>query len=241
MHIEPIGLATNGPSRLARFLGTVGRRAAKEDDKVALYSASASRLFTLFALPPDLPNPPGKSKQAAFELPAGEDPTLDLTFKAGKALTFEQALLAQLKRQYAATAEITGAAELMEAMKAGVLEIFAFHTATPNGHKEALDSLDRPFNKSVMNEYLEILSRALSDNSIYPLFDLDSSYLVQSGIQHGHLKVSAAAKWRSRHAALAQQILDRLPVLDRATVSEILPGPNHRSCFCSANTSGLSR
>ncbi|MDT4968561.1 MAG: hypothetical protein QOJ64_3298, partial [Acidobacteriota bacterium] len=71
-------------------------------------------------------------------------------------------------------------------------------------------------------EYVKVVGDAVSDAHTYPLFDRDTSGLISAGIAAGVIPVSESGVSRGKEAGLAADLIERLPVFDRATVREVL-------------------
>ncbi len=74
----------------------------------------------------------------------------------------------------------------------------------------------------LVEEFLEIVSKAIVGNSTYPLFDDTTGALVRSGIEDGKISASPVRVNQSKHSALASDYLRRLPVFDDTSIDEIL-------------------
>jgi hypothetical protein len=103
-----------------------------------------------------------------------------------------------------------GMDSLTGAIQSGLLELHTFHAG---------DTWD---SKSMTNEFVNVLSTAISTGSTYPLFDDQTGNLVNLGVQAGQITVSEAGVTRGKHCGLASRLLERLPLFDEASVSEIL-------------------
>ncbi len=77
-------------------------------------------------------------------------------------------------------------------------------------------------NDNMIREFVEGVSRAVSDGSTYPLFDDLTRELVKASIDEEQIAVSESAVHRGRHSGLAGHLLERLPLFDQASVDEIL-------------------
>lgn len=73
-----------------------------------------------------------------------------------------------------------------------------------------------------IDEYTSVLTTSVSGGMTYPLFDAQSGNLLSLGISEGKFVVSDSGLVRGRHSALAADLLDRLPLFEQASVSEIL-------------------
>jgi len=77
-------------------------------------------------------------------------------------------------------------------------------------------------NDTMIREFVEGVSSAVSDGSTYPLFDDLTRELVKASIDEEQIAVSESAVHRGRHSGLAGHLLERLPLFDQASVDEIL-------------------
>jgi len=77
-------------------------------------------------------------------------------------------------------------------------------------------------NKAMIQEYFEVLTKAISDGSTYPLFDAQAGDLIRLGLQEGKITVSDAGITRGKQSGLAARLLERLPLFEEASVDEIL-------------------
>lgn len=103
-------------------------------------------------------------------------------------------------------AEKAGADELVRAVEAGLVELHAFHN----------------YDERLIGEFVEFLRATLADRQRYPLLDEQIGRLVNSGTAEGMFSPSRPGVARGRHAALAADLLARLPLLERATFDEIV-------------------
>ena len=74
----------------------------------------------------------------------------------------------------------------------------------------------------VFVEFYGQASAAVGDGKTYPLFDAPTARFVAAAEGLGFSEVSEAAAGRGRHAGLAGDLLRRLPLFEKASVSEIL-------------------
>lgn len=74
----------------------------------------------------------------------------------------------------------------------------------------------------VIREYMRVMNQAVSNSWTYPLFDEEIGGIVSAGVREGAITVSEAGMTRGKHISLAADLLERLPLFDRATVDEVL-------------------
>jgi hypothetical protein len=71
-------------------------------------------------------------------------------------------------------------------------------------------------------EFFELIADAVADGSTHPLFDTMSGNLLRTGVEAGVVLPSESGVARGRHSGLASDLLQRLPLFEKATVQEIL-------------------
>lgn len=103
-----------------------------------------------------------------------------------------------------------GMDSLTHAIQTGLLELHTFRAG---------DTWDTG---SMMNEFVEVLSTAISNGATYPLFDDQTGNLVNLGVRGGKITVSESGVARGKHCGLASRLLERLPLFDEASVKEVL-------------------
>jgi hypothetical protein len=103
-----------------------------------------------------------------------------------------------------------GMDSLIHAVETGLLELHTFRAG------------DTWATESMVSEFVEVLSAAISNGSTYPLFDDQTGNLVKLGVRGGQIAVSEAGVSRGKHCGLAARLLERLPLFDEASISEIL-------------------
>jgi hypothetical protein len=103
-----------------------------------------------------------------------------------------------------------GMGSLLDIAQTGALEVHFFGTSGKSD------------NGSMVQEYLEVLTSAISDGSTYPLFDAQAGDLIRLGLKEGKIAVSEAGVTRGKHSGLAAHLIERLPLFEDASVDEIL-------------------
>ncbi len=91
--------------------------------------------------------------------------------------------------------------------------------ATIRGEGNVLGGLDLA---DLLEEFVERVAGAVEDGSTYPLFDDLTGNFVTEAIRHGFLTVSETDAARSRHSGLCSDLLQRLPLFERASLSDVL-------------------
>lgn len=114
---------------------------------------------------------------------------------------------ADLKRTIDQITEQSGINGIVQSVEAGLLDLHIFQSTDT---------------ESQVAEFLEEVTRTVSDASTYPLFDTETGSLVQSSIREGKMAISPVSITRGKHVALAAHLLQRLPLFDFASIDEIL-------------------
>ena len=132
-----------------------------------------------------------------------------------------------LRQNVVAQHKAAGIEGFREAVREGVLEIHTFGQTsveaivearlTGNGHwLSGVDIAD------VLVEFIEQASEAMISGTTYPLLDAPTAEFVAAAEGAGFAQVSTAAADRGRHSGLAGDLLRRLPLFEKATISEVL-------------------
>lgn len=116
-----------------------------------------------------------------------------------------------------------GAESFRAAQDSGLLTLRPFSRVTPMdllraGVGESLE----PYADKVHEEYQEAVLASVRDAGTYPLFDDLTGDLVGEAVRRGTLRPTPGAAARGRHAGLSGDLLQRLPLFERAGVDEIL-------------------
>jgi hypothetical protein len=114
-----------------------------------------------------------------------------------------------------------------EAVRSGALEVHPFRRtsaealieATIRGRGDPIGGFDLA---DLLEEFLEQVTGAVEDGSIYPLFDDLTGDFVAEAIRHGFVTISDAGAARGRHSRLSSDLLQRLPLFEQATLSDVL-------------------
>jgi hypothetical protein len=94
------------------------------------------------------------------------------------------------------------------------LDLLEYHQLNYRLRKEDMEKL--------AEEFFAFVSKAVADDSTYPLFDNLTGELIRESITEGQIVVSETRTNRAKQSKLAALILERLPVFDEATFDEIL-------------------
>jgi hypothetical protein len=113
------------------------------------------------------------------------------------------------------TVSDVGGDGLVQAVGTGLLEVHTVRSI----QDQVIQGLD---SDAVMEEYIKVMSDAVSDARTYPLFDESASRLISSGIAAGIIPVSNSGIDRGKQVALAADLLTRLPLFPQASVKEVL-------------------
>ncbi len=114
-----------------------------------------------------------------------------------------------------------------EAVRSGALEVHPFRQtsaealveATIRGGGGLLGGVDLA---DLIEEFLDQAMGAVEDASTYPLFDDLTGDFVGEAVRHGLLEPTEAGVARGRHAGLSADLLGRLPLFERASLSDVL-------------------
>lgn len=119
---------------------------------------------------------------------------------------------ADMRDSVLAAAQSSGADGLDKAIDTGLLEISPFPSGSP---PERL--ADRAH-----EEFFSRLRAAVAGGGTYPLLSEEAWKLVRWSVRRGTMSVSESHRARTRHGALAFELLRRLPLFEEASVEEIL-------------------
>jgi hypothetical protein len=114
-----------------------------------------------------------------------------------------------------------------EAVGSGVLEIHPFRQTSAEAVIEAmirgrgnlLYGIDLAH---MLEEYIEQASGALENSATYPLFDDLTGDFVAEAIRAGLISASEASTARGRYSGISADLLQRLPMFETATLSDVL-------------------
>lgn len=148
----------------------------------------------------------------------------------------EEELVGLLKRkwpQMEALVEKTfdewGAHDFRVALRSGRLKLRPFAVTSPDAlidmgfAANADDDYVESMADEAWEEYRAAILEAVGDKDTYPLFDdLTGDDVVRQAVRGGIISPTAGAERRSRHGGLSGDLLQRLPMFERANVSEVL-------------------
>ncbi len=120
-----------------------------------------------------------------------------------------------------------GAVAFKVALRSGLVDVRPFAATTPEKLLELGKATGRkatdPFADDAYEEYRKTILKAVSDGNTYPLFDdLTAGDVVRKAVRQGIILPSPGAKRRGKHGGLSGDLLQRLPMFEKASVSEVL-------------------
>ncbi len=107
--------------------------------------------------------------------------------------------------------EDSGIVNLIKAIDSGLLEIEQLNVSENDKRGQKTGE-----------QFVEVLSQAISDENTYPLFDDQTGDLVRLALKEGKMQVSKSGISRGKHTALASNLISRLPLFEKAEIDEIL-------------------
>jgi hypothetical protein len=121
---------------------------------------------------------------------------------------------------------VAGADGIVEALDTGLVALHRFEA----GRVERMGGLtpedqERRSEEQLWDlfwEFFDLISEAVADGETNPLFDKMSGDLLRTGVDAGLVSPTESAVARGRHSGLASDLLQRLPLFERATVQDIL-------------------
>jgi hypothetical protein len=127
-----------------------------------------------------------------------------------------------------------GAVAFKVALRSGLVEVRPFAVTTPEELlRMGLDADSRStasYSDEAYEEYRRTILKAVGDDKTYPLFDdLTGGDIVSKAVRKGVIRPSSADKRRGKHGGLSGDLLRRLPMFEKATVSEVLEIRNELS------------
>jgi hypothetical protein len=118
-----------------------------------------------------------------------------------------------------------GAEDFMVALRSGKLELSPFSNMAPADILKlgmSTSASTQPLADKAWEEYRRTVLEAVSNKSTYPLFDDLTGDIVGRAVKKGLIRPTSAAKRRGRHAGFSGDILQRLPMFEKAGVSDVL-------------------
>ena len=121
---------------------------------------------------------------------------------------------------------VAGADGIVDALDTGLLDLHRFQAGgvermgglTP----EDQDHREGEFVEDLFWEFFDLIAQAVADGATHPLFDQMSGDLLRIGVEAGVVSPSESGVARGRHSGLASDLLQRLPLFEKATVQDIL-------------------
>jgi hypothetical protein len=121
---------------------------------------------------------------------------------------------------------VAGADGIVEAVDTGLLDVHRFEAGGAERmgglESEDQDRRQEEFIEDLFWEFLDLIGETVADGETNPLFDQMSGDLVRTGVEAGVISPSESALARGRRSGLASDLLQRLPLFDRATVQDVL-------------------
>jgi hypothetical protein len=120
-----------------------------------------------------------------------------------------------------------GAEDFRVAQRSGLLDLRPFAATSPDALLEMSmsegTSGTEPYADQAYDEYRRTILEAVGDGDTYPLFDdLTGGDVVARAVRQGVIRPSPGAKRRGKHGGLSGDLLQRLPMFEKASVSEVL-------------------
>jgi hypothetical protein len=133
----------------------------------------------------------------------------------------------------------SGFKDIERGMEAGVVKLHTFENA--KNQQQAVDfmvdcialashsplSIERrraseARNDPLLQEFVDGMISAINSGSNLPLFDEQTSSLINAGVREGKIIPSQTAKTKSKHSALAADLLERIPHYEDASIDQVL-------------------
>ena len=133
----------------------------------------------------------------------------------------------ELRRDVVENHRAAGIEGFREAVHEGILEVHTFRQtsieaimrAQIKGEGTLASGVDIA---DVIVEFLEVASEAVASGTTYPLLDAPTAEFVAAAEGTSFADISPTAAAMGRHSGLAGDLLRRLPLFERATISEVL-------------------
>jgi hypothetical protein len=123
---------------------------------------------------------------------------------------------------------VRGAEEFRGALRSGLVELHPFRRISAVGiirmGMEASGglSISDLYSDEIYDEYEDRIYATVQDGTTYPLFDDKTGNIVGEAVRRGLILPSQGAFARGRHGGLSGDLLQRLPLFERASVAEVL-------------------
>lgn len=123
---------------------------------------------------------------------------------------------------------VRGAEEFRVALRSGLVELHPFRRISTVGiirmgmEVSSGLSLSELYSDEIYDEYEDRIYATVQDGTTYPLFDDKTGNIVEEAIRRKLILPSQGAVARGRHGGLSGDLLQRLPLFERASVAEVL-------------------
>jgi hypothetical protein len=133
----------------------------------------------------------------------------------------------KLRRDVVENHRATGIEGFREAVHEGILEVHTFRQtsfeAIMRAHIKGKGNLVSGVDiADVIVEFLEVASDAVASGTTYPLLDAPTAEFVAAAEGTSFADISPTAAAMGRHSGLAGDLLRRLPLFERANISDVL-------------------
>ena len=119
-----------------------------------------------------------------------------------------------------------GVEDFRTALRSGLVEVRPFTQTTPEKLLEIGRATGwratKPFADKSYNEYCKTVVEVVKEGKTYPLFDDLTGNIVGRAIHKRLIRPTPASKRRSKHGGLSGDLLQRLPMFEKADISEVL-------------------
>ena len=119
-----------------------------------------------------------------------------------------------------------GVEDFRTALRSGLVGVRPFTQTTPEKILEMGRTTGRratkPFADKSYDEYCRTVVEVVNEGNTYPLFDDLTGNIVGRAVRRRLVLPTPAAKRRSKHGGLSRDLLQRLPMFEKADISEVL-------------------
>lgn len=119
-----------------------------------------------------------------------------------------------------------GVEDFRTALRSGLVDVRPFAQTTPEKILEMGRATGRratkPFADKSYDEYCKTVVEVVDEGKTYPLFDDLTGDIVGSAVRKNLVLPTPTAKRRSKHGGLSGDLLQRLPMFEKADISEVL-------------------
>ena len=140
-------------------------------------------------------------------------------------LTYLKAEWSKIEHVVDGAIEKWGAKDFMVALRSGRIELSPFSNMSPEDVVKlgmGTSASTRPLADRAWEEYRQTVLEAVSNKTTYPLFDDLTGNIVGRAVTKGLIRPTEGAKRRGKHGGLSGDLLQRLPMFEKAGVSEVL-------------------